>query len=144
MSDTDQAQMSSNDLMSYALANLHDPTKESGYAVRHGTRAIEDFGFARPSQSSDHPTSSHRNPLAAAYPVLYPYGMGGIEADRPISVSFKDHVRWSLQYYDKRFATHHSFPFVCFGISQKREAMRSAFLQMRQQILRQIHLQSQS
>ena len=28
---------------------------------------------------------------------------------------------------------HHSFPFVCFGISQKREAMRSAFLQMRRQ-----------
>lgn len=71
-----------------------------------------------------------RNPLAAAYPGLFPYGVGGIEADRPQIVTFVQHVKWALQYYDRQFRTHHSFPFVVFGILQRRDILRSARLQM--------------
>jgi len=73
------------------------------------------------------------NPLAAAFPILFPYGLGGIEAQHDIRVTLKEHARWSLQYYNHRFATHHSFMFVVFALLQKREAMQMACLQMSRQ-----------
>jgi hypothetical protein len=53
-----------------------------------------------------------------------------MEAGRPVHVEFKDHVKWSLQYFDRRFRKHETFPFVLFGILQRREALGSARLQM--------------
>jgi len=106
----------------YALANLQDSSQEGGYAVRHSKTAITDFG-----------QNATRNPLAAAFPVLFPYGVGSIEAERKVKLSLREHAQWALQYYDRRFAKHHSFPFVLFALVQKHEAMYSARLQMRRQ-----------
>lgn len=130
ITDTDLRNVSTNELMLYALANLNRECseKEGGYAVRPSRFPVVDFG---------QPTNIHtmrkpfRNPLMAAYPILWPYGVGGIETERPIKISFKEHVRWALQYYDRRFRVHHSFPFVAFGIEQKRAALYSAKLQMK-------------
>ena len=58
--------------MKYALANLED--QEGGYIVRHGAKLLSEFGTSLPNQ--DTPL---QNPLAAAYPVLFPYGIGGIK-----------------------------------------------------------------
>ena len=124
VTDIDLTRTPSSDLMAFALANLNDITKEGGYAVRHGMAPLDDFGETVEAQGG-------RNPLAAAFPVLFPYGVGGIEAPRTVKVGLKEHARWALQYHDRRFATHHTFPFVVFAIIQKREAMRSARLQMR-------------
>ena len=124
VTDVELTRTPSSDLMAFALANLNDATKEGGYAVRHGNVPLNDFGETVEGLGG-------RNPLAAAFPVLFPYGVGGIEAPRTVKVSLKEHARWALQYHDCRFATHHSFPFVAFVIIQKREAMRSARLQMR-------------
>lgn len=124
--DTDQNTMSAKDLMMWALANAAGD-EEGGYAIRHGRTPVNMFGRPRRNEPED---PKRRNPLAAAYPCLFPYGVGGIEDDRPVSVSFAHHVRWALQYYDRRFRTHHSFPFVVFGILQRRDIMRSARLQM--------------
>ena len=110
--------------MSFALANLSDPLKEGGYVVRHSRHALDDFG-----ETVAH--AGGRNPLAAAFPVLFPYGVGSIEASRTIKVGVKAHTQWALQYHDQWFATHHSFAFVLFGILQKRAAMRSVQLQMK-------------
>lgn len=41
------------------------------------------------------------------------------------------HVRWALQYFDRRFRKHETFPFVSFGIIQRREGLYSAKVQMR-------------
>ena len=57
--------------------------------------------------------------------------MGGIEASKSVKVGFKEHARWALQYHDRWFAMHHMFPFVVFGMIQKRDAMWSVRLQMR-------------
>lgn len=113
--------------MLYALANLHDTSHEGGYVVRHH-RPVSDFGRPLPGVEVHQP---RRNPLMAAYPLLWPYGRGGIEEGRQESLSFNEHVKWALQYYDRRFRTHHSFPFVAFGIEQKRQALMSARVQMR-------------
>lgn len=125
--DLDLSNISTHDLMLYALSQVKQPGDEGGYAVRHGRRPVRDFGLPRQGEHVDVHT---KNPLAAAYPCLWPYAEGGIEAERQVKVSFAAHVRWCLQYYDRRFATHHSFPFVVFGIEQKRQALKSARLQM--------------
>ncbi|KIO11878.1 hypothetical protein M404DRAFT_98925, partial [Pisolithus tinctorius Marx 270] len=124
ITDSDLSRVSSSELMSYALANLMDVSQEGGYVVRHGLKAIGDFG----KDASERGTP---NPLAAAFPCLFPYGGGGIEADRATNVSLREHVRWAMQYYDRRFVSHHAFPFVVFAMIQKRDTMRSARLQMR-------------
>jgi hypothetical protein len=93
---------------------------------------VPDFGHVRESdQHALHHATGKRNPLMAAYPVLWPYGVGGIEVDRKNKVSFNEHVRWALQYHDRRFRLHHSFPFVAFGIAQKHVALYSARVEMK-------------
>ncbi|KAG0695956.1 hypothetical protein DFH29DRAFT_758462, partial [Suillus ampliporus] len=88
---------------------------------------VSDFGSGQHGECD-----SNINPLAAAYLVLFPYGIGGIEANREKKIGFNEHIRWALQYYDHRFHIHHSFPFLAFSIEQKREALQSACIQMRQ------------
>jgi hypothetical protein len=66
-----------------------------------------------------------------AFPVLYPYTEGGIETDRPIPVSYAEHARWALQYWDKRFRTDLHFVFQVFGVLQKRQVCNSAGLQIK-------------
>ena len=123
VTDTDLTRVSTSELMSYVLANLFDTSQEGGYAIRHSMSAINDFG-------ENATLTGALNPLAAAFPILFPYGVGGVEAERPIKVSLRDHSRWALQFYDWWFAMHHSFLFVAFALIQKREAMRAAQLQM--------------
>ena len=80
--------------MSFALANLFNTSKEGGYVVRHSMKAINDFG-ENASQTGAH------NPLAAAFPILFPYGIGGIEAEQPSKINLREHACWALQYYDQ-------------------------------------------
>lgn len=126
--DVDLTRLSANELMSWGLANLWHEGEEGAYAVRHSRRPVSDFGRPRPGEESD---SERHNFFEKAFPCLFPYGRGGIEADRAVDVGFLEHVRWALQYYDRRFRRHETFPFVSFGIFQRRQALSSARLQMR-------------
>ncbi|KAA1476552.1 hypothetical protein DENSPDRAFT_785160, partial [Dentipellis sp. KUC8613] len=116
--------------MAYGLENLWSKGREGTYAIRHGRKPVSDFG--RPRKGEQRPFDPNReNFFEKAFPVLFPYGRGGIEADRPVLLSFTEHVRWALQYHDRRFRTHETFPYVAFGIEQRREALNSARIQMR-------------
>ena len=121
--DCEQAKMSANETLLYALANVDDDRygNEGGYAVIHSAQAIPDLPGA--SQSFD--------ALAGAYPMLWPYGTGLYHQRRSRKLSFAEYIRWTLQYHDKRFRTHHSFPFVAFSIRQKQSALLSAKIHMR-------------
>ena len=114
--------------MAWGLANLWQEGEEGAYAVRHGRRPVSDFGRPRSGEESD---PNRDNFFEKAFPCLFPYGRGGIEADRLVEVDFSEHVRWALQYHDRRFRRHEIFPFVSFGIQQRRQALASARLQMR-------------
>lgn len=120
--DTDLTNLSTHQLMLYALANGRDG--ERGYAVRHG-QPVSDFGVPRAGEAET------ANPLAALYAPLFPYGHGGPESIEARHLSFEEHVRWCLAYYDRRFRVHHSFIFAAFSIIQKRKALLSARLQMK-------------
>ena len=121
--DCDQARMSANETLLYALANIDDNRygNEGGYAVIHSAQAIPDLPGA--TQSFD--------ALAGAYPVLWPYRTGLYHQHRSRKLSFQEYICWTLQYHDKRFRTHHSFPFVVFSIQQKQSALLSAKIHMR-------------
>ncbi|KAJ7226547.1 hypothetical protein B0H12DRAFT_971043, partial [Mycena haematopus] len=111
--------------------NLWPDGHEGRYLVRHGGNPVSDFG--RPIHddgTTESPSTKLGNFFERAFPLLYPYGRGGIEADRPVPVSMRDHVRWSLQNRSRRFRKHETFPFVAFSILQRREALGSARVQM--------------
>ena len=115
--------MSTNEVLLYALANADDDRygHEGGYAIIHGSQPIPDLPGATKSFDA----------LAGAYPALWPYGRGLFHENRPPKISFHEYIRWTLQYYDKRFRKHHSFPFVAFSIQQKQSALFSAKIHMR-------------
>jgi len=115
--------MTTNEVLLYALANADDDQygHEGGYVIIHGSRPVPDLPGASKSFGA----------LAAAYPVLWPYGRGLFHQDRLRKLSFSDYVRWMLNYHDKRFRTHHSFAFVAFSIEQKQSALFSAKVHMR-------------
>ena len=107
--------------------------KEGAYAIRHGHQPVSDFPprEAHPASTTDDECPTvHSNFFEKAFPCLYPYGCGGIERPRPVSLGFRDHIKWSLQYFDRRFRKHETFPFIMFGIAQRREALGSARVQM--------------
>jgi hypothetical protein len=130
--DVDVGQLSTNELFVHALMNLEgEEGVEGGYAVRHGNVPIFDL----PIPIEDRQSTSAINKydlFAAAYPMLWPYGRGRWDViGRREKVSYTEYVRWALRYYDRRFRTHHTFPFLAFGIEQKAKALCSAKLQMR-------------
>ncbi len=132
--------MTSAELMMWGMSNLWSEGREGGYSVRHGRHPVRDLPPQR--MAAAHGEAGARddielvdeealNYFERAFPGLFPYGCGGIEADRMKHVDFSSHVRWALQYHDRRFRRHETFPFVAFGIKQKREALAHASIQMR-------------
>jgi hypothetical protein len=91
--------------------------------VIHGSQPIPDLPGANKSF----------NALAAAYPVLWPYGQGLFHEERLQKLSFVEYICWTLRYHNKQFQTHHSFLFVAFSIQQKQSALFSAKVHMHQQ-----------
>lgn len=124
--DVELDRISANDLLAVGLSNLWEPGLEGAYAVKHGNRPVSTFGY-NPNSSYDTPANNY---WERAFPTLYPYGMGGPEIPRPVTLSLTDHIRWSLRYFDKRFRIHQHFPFTAFSILQRREALLSARIQM--------------
>ncbi|KAI6120909.1 hypothetical protein EDD16DRAFT_1573528 [Pisolithus croceorrhizus] len=124
--------VTANEMMAWGLANLWENGKEGGYAVRHGTQPVNDFGCQRKhaSVNTDTAAGNPTNFFEKAFPCLFPYGEGGIERQQPVPLDFGEHVRWLLQYSDRRFRRHETFSFVCFGILQRRQALGSARIQM--------------
>jgi Helitron helicase-like domain at N-terminus len=124
--DVDMTKITANETMVRALINLWNENREGPYAIRHGCQAVSDF----PNPTGTHGGVVDLNIFEKAYPCLYPYGRGGIEAKRPVPIDFKVHIKWAMQYFDRRFRKHETFPFFVFGILQQREALLTARLKM--------------
>ena len=129
--DTDMTTATSNELMMSGLANLWEEGQEGGYAVRHGRQPVRDFGRRLPGEvASTSLEEDHHNFFEKAFPCLFPYGEGGLEGRQEVKVDFTEHIRWALRYHDRRFRRHETFPFVAFGIQQRRQSLASARVQM--------------
>jgi hypothetical protein len=129
MMDMDMTKVTATETTVRVLTNLWNQNREGPYAIRHSYTAVSDF----PDQTGSRSGAVASNIFEKAYPCLYPYGHGGIEAKRPVPIDFKVHIKWTMQYFDRRFRTHESFPFFVFGILQRREALLTARLKMNKQ-----------
>ena len=70
-------------MMLWGLANLWTEGHEGGYSVRHGRRPVSDFGQPRWHEvEAENLEADRPNFFEKAFPCLFPYGCGGIEADR--------------------------------------------------------------
>src|SRR5260370_28904409 len=92
--------MDHDNLLPHALVNM---LSEGGYAVQHQHTFAPDLGDEQ----------SHY--FMAAFPQLFPYGVGGPWGDQKQKLSFLEHIQWYFQYHDQHFQTDHSFPFMAFG-----------------------------
>ena len=121
----DMHDVSMNDIMSWAFANIDG---ETPYVVRHGSKPVSTFGVTQ--NCTAHPNDIP-NFFEKTFPCLYPYGCGGVEASRASFIGIRDHIRWCLQYQDRRFRLHEMFPLISFAILQRREAMLSSKMKIR-------------
>ncbi len=135
--DTDLTRMNANDMMLWGLKNLWTASGEGGYSIRHGRAPVSDYSRSRPGGPSTQPVANGPNYFERAFPCLFPYGRGGVEGEQPTPVEFREHIRWALLYHDRRFRRHETFPFVGFGILQRREALGSAKVQIRRKAFEQ-------
>ena len=129
--DTDTCKLTSNDFLNSGISNLWENDQEGPYLIRHGRQPVRDFGRPVMTRSGGTGSIPIPNLFERAFPCLFPYGLGGLEAPQSVEVDFASHVRWSLQYHDRRFRKHETYPFYVFGIIQHRQALLSAKLQAR-------------
>ncbi|OBZ68218.1 hypothetical protein A0H81_11694 [Grifola frondosa] len=88
-------------------------------------------------------TTATTNIWEKTYPILFPFGTGGFEHSHRRPISLTEHIRWALQYFDRRFQEHHMIAFHLFSIVQKRQVLSSARIQMHRQTFdRDTHLLS--
>ncbi len=112
------------DLRDHALVNgslLPKPGSfsEERFKVKHGSRFVSEYG--RRSDDGLHTDGGPSNPnhLLGAFPVLFPFGIGGFETSRCINVPYEVHAQWVLMYADRRFRKDLHFVFQVFGVVQK-------------------------
>jgi hypothetical protein len=123
--------ISKQDVLTHALANVSEEEKTKSFAIKRGNQFVNEY--ARTNSKGSHMDGGPDNPnhLLGAFPTLYCYGKGGIEDVRPIAVSYGNHVQRDLQYWDRRFCTDLHYVFQVFRVLQKRQVCRSAGLQIK-------------
>jgi Helitron helicase-like domain at N-terminus/PIF1-like helicase len=58
--------------------------------------------------------------MPGMFPTLFPNGRGGLEASRPINISFQEHTNYLLSLHDTSFKHHRLFMFVALSIIKRR------------------------
>jgi hypothetical protein len=129
--DVDASSVSDSDVLAHALANVSVEEKSRSFAVKRSSSFVNEYGRCDKDGNPVDGGIEDPNHLMAAFPVLFPYGKGGLEVDRKRKVPYESHVRWALQYADRRFRKDLSFIFQVFGVIQKRQMCFSASLQIR-------------
>ncbi|KAK0183562.1 hypothetical protein F5146DRAFT_968740, partial [Armillaria mellea] len=124
------------DLRGHALTNEASPpnlsnTAEEKFRVKWDSRFVSEY--ARASEDGLRTDGGPRNPnhLLGAFPILFPYGLGGFETARKVDVPYEIYARWTMLYADRRFRKDLHFVFQVFGVILKRNICRSAVLRMR-------------
>ena len=129
--DVGATDVADQDVLANALANVSRLELGNSYAVQRGSAFVNEY--ARTDINGQHSDGGPEDPnhLLGAFPTLLPYGKGGIETKRRVNVSYMEHSKRNLQYWDKRFRKDHHYIFQLFGVLQKRQVCSSAGLQMK-------------
>ena len=130
--DIDGIEVTDTELMAHALANCSQLIRDEDYMIRRGSAFVNEYARVDPltGQRNDGGPGD-ANHLLGTFPTLFPFGHGGFEIERRVNVPYETHVRWALQYEDRRFRRDPHFPFQVFGVCQKRQVCRASMLQMK-------------
>lgn len=124
------------DILAHALSNSSveaslSQSQRADFQIQRGSAFVNEYARTDKTTGQRYDGGpSDANHLLGAFPVLFPYGAGGFEVERPTNVPYEAHARWALQYADKRFRLDLHFIFQVFGVIQKRQVCRSASLQI--------------
>ncbi|KAJ7081407.1 hypothetical protein B0H15DRAFT_924257 [Mycena belliarum] len=105
-----------NDILAHGLSNATRPGVQKDFFIRKSSAFVNEYPRLDEEGQRSDGGPANPNHMLGAFPVLFPYGMGGLEVKREQDVPYEAHVRWALQYAD------------AFGVVQKREIKRSAFI----------------
>ncbi|PBK62610.1 hypothetical protein ARMSODRAFT_1024597 [Armillaria solidipes] len=119
------------DLRDHALVNgtlPPDPASfsEEHFKVKRGSRFVSEYGRKSDDGLRTDRGPSNPNHLLGAFPVLFPFGIGGFETSWHVNVPYEVHARWVLMYADRRFHQDLHFVFQVFSVVQKRNICRSS------------------
>jgi hypothetical protein len=106
--DVDGLQILESQLMGHALMNSiengndqrNDITER--YAYRRGSRYVNEYPRTRADGTLFEGDPENPNHLLGSFPTLFPYGRGGFETSRPLKVTYERHIKWALNYHNKR------------------------------------------
>ena len=107
--DVDGIDIAERELMGHALANAvstagnpESSEIDERYVYQRGSRFVNEYGRTRADGSLFEGTPDDPNHLLGCFPTLFPYGKGGFEIERPVKISYEKHIKWALQYHDRR------------------------------------------
>ncbi|KAF7310088.1 ATP-dependent DNA helicase [Mycena indigotica] len=115
-------------IFAHAVENMFPAETAQDYGIRKGSAFVNEYGRRDENHERFDGGPSNPNHLLGAFPILFPYGLGGFEVDRPVKISYEEQVKWALQHTSGRFRRHTSFIFQVFGVLWKRQVCRSAAL----------------
>ena len=130
MVDVAATEVTDNEILAHALANVPHADKMDGWAVKRSSDYVNEYPRRNDDGNAGIGSFENPNHLLGTFPWLFPYGEGGFEVNRPKAVSYDAHVQWSLRYEDQRFRKDLYFVFQVFGVLQKRRLCASAALQV--------------
>lgn len=117
--------------MAHALANVSSRECMKAFAIKRSSQFVNEYGRRDElTEEFINGGTSDPNHLYGAFPKLFPYGEGGFEVTRTRKVPYETHVRWAMEYQDRRFRKDLHFIFQVFGVIQKRKVCSSAKLQI--------------
>jgi hypothetical protein len=123
-----------NDISAHAFANTAIDRTSSNFAIQRGSAFVNEYARKDGDGQRTDGGPGDPNHMLGAFPHLFPYGTGGFETNRDVTVPYEEHVRWALQYPDGRFRRDFYFIFQAFGVIQKRQVCRSAGVQIRKTV----------
>jgi hypothetical protein len=129
--DASATDLSDRNVFAHAVTNT---VGTNSFLVRRGSDFVNEYPRVDPN-SDQRCKGDYDNPnhLLGAFPVLFPYGMGGFEVDRLKTVTYEAHAKWCLAYDDGRFRKDLHFVFHVFGVLQKRKVCSTATLQIKRE-----------
>lgn len=128
--DAGGSDISDNQLLALAMAKISECDLKTGQAVKRSSDFVNEYPRRDDEGAETVGDEDNPNIWLASFPTLFPYGEGGIEVSRRRRVTMGAHVKWALQYEDKRFRNHLQFMFQAFGVLQKRQVASSTGLQI--------------
>lgn len=96
-------------------------------AVKHLNQGGHMLSYGHGSE----PESIYKNPrlFPGLFPWLFPYGFGSFNNDRvSVAIPWKKHVKFFMNYHDRRFQRDEYFPFIVFNQRQIKESSRGSYV----------------